>query len=71
MAIIGIDLGTTNSACGVFLNDGVKLIPNRLGDLLTPSVVGLDDSGHLVVGRLAKERLIPTHVIGQWGPSNG
>lgn len=58
MAIIGIDLGTTNSACGVFSNDGVKLIPNRLGDLLTPSVVGLDDSGHLVVGRLAKERLI-------------
>lgn len=58
MAILGIDLGTTNSACGIYTADGVKLIPNRLGDLLTPSVVGLDDSGHVVVGRLAKERLI-------------
>lgn len=58
MAIIGIDLGTTNSACGIFLDDGVKLIPNRLGDLLTPSVVGLDDRNHIIVGRTAKERLI-------------
>ncbi|WP_444944660.1 Hsp70 family protein [Microbulbifer sp. ZKSA006] len=58
MAIIGIDLGTTNSACGVLTEDGVKLIPNRLGETLTPSVVGLDDSGKLVVGKTAKERLI-------------
>jgi molecular chaperone HscC len=60
MAIIGIDLGTTNSACGVWKDDGVVLIPNRLGDLLTPSVVGFDDSGEIIVGRVAKERLI-TH----------
>lgn len=58
MAIIGIDLGTTNSACGVLTDDGVKLIPNRLGEILTPSVVGLDDSGTLLVGKTAKERLI-------------
>ncbi|WP_444910113.1 Hsp70 family protein [Microbulbifer sp. TRSA005] len=58
MAIIGIDLGTTNSACGVLTEDGVKLIPNRLGEALTPSVVGLDDTGKLVVGKTAKERLI-------------
>ncbi|WP_445360032.1 Hsp70 family protein [Microbulbifer sp. EKSA005] len=58
MAIIGIDLGTTNSACGVLTDDGVKLIPNRLGEILTPSVVGLDDSGILLVGKTAKERLI-------------
>ncbi len=58
MAIIGIDLGTTNSSCGIWVNDGVKLIPNRLGDLLTPSVVGLDDKNNLSVGRIAKERLI-------------
>ncbi|MBT2788397.1 MULTISPECIES: molecular chaperone HscC [unclassified Halomonas] len=58
MAIIGIDLGTTNSACGVMTDDGVKLIPNRLGDLLTPSVVGLDEKGSILVGRHAKERLI-------------
>ena len=60
MAIIGIDLGTTNSACGVWKDDGVVLIPNRLGELLTPSVVGFDDSGEIIVGRVAKERLI-TH----------
>ncbi|WP_237058911.1 molecular chaperone HscC [Microbulbifer sediminum] len=58
MAVIGIDLGTTNSACGVLTDDGVTLIPNRLGELLTPSVVGLDESGELVVGRTARERLI-------------
>ncbi|WP_299584790.1 molecular chaperone HscC [uncultured Microbulbifer sp.] len=58
MAIIGIDLGTTNSACGVMTDEGVTLIPNRLGEALTPSVVGLDDDGKLVVGKTAKERLI-------------
>lgn len=58
MAIIGIDLGTTNSACGLLTESGVKLIPNRLGEALTPSVVGLDDTGKLVVGKTAKERLI-------------
>ncbi|QIL88673.1 Hsp70 family protein [Microbulbifer sp. SH-1] len=58
MAIVGIDLGTTNSACGVMTEEGIKLIPNRLGEVLTPSVVGLDDTGELVVGRTAKERLI-------------
>lgn len=58
MAKIGIDLGTTNSACGVWKEDGVVLIPNRLGELLTPSVVGFDDSGEIIVGRVAKERLI-------------
>ncbi|MFD1216164.1 MULTISPECIES: molecular chaperone HscC [Microbulbifer] len=58
MAIIGIDLGTTNSACGILTDDGVKLVPNRLGDVLTPSVVGLDDTGELVVGKTAKQRLI-------------
>ena len=58
MAIIGIDLGTTNSACGVWKPQGVELIPNRLGDVLTPSVVGLDDSGEIIVGRTARQRLI-------------
>lgn len=58
MAIIGIDLGTTNSACGVWKDDGVTLIPNRLGEYLTPSVVGFDDDGNITVGNIAKERLI-------------
>ncbi len=58
MTIIGIDLGTTNSACGIWTNEGVKLIPNRLGEVLTPSVVGLDTQGELIVGRTARQRLI-------------
>ena len=58
MTIIGIDLGTTNSACGVWTEDEVKLIPNRLGEVLTPSVVGLDKNGEIIVGRTARQRLI-------------
>lgn len=58
MAIIGIDLGTTNSACGLWTDDGVTLIPNRLGEVLTPSVVGVDKNGEIIVGRTARQRLI-------------
>ena len=60
MAVIGIDLGTTNSLASVYTESGVKVIPNSLGNKLTPSVVGLDDEGKLIVGEVAKERLI-TH----------
>jgi molecular chaperone HscC len=53
--IVGIDLGTTNSLCATF-HDGVpRLIPNSLGELLTPSVVGVTDSGEVLVGAAAKE----------------
>lgn len=58
MASIGIDLGTTHSACGVWDGDDVQLIPNRLGEVLTPSVVGVDDDGTVLVGRTAQQRLI-------------
>ncbi len=58
MRVIGIDLGTTNSACGVWMADGVKLIPNSLGEFLTPSVVGVDAEGKVIVGQSAKERLL-------------
>jgi molecular chaperone HscC len=53
--IIGIDLGTTNSAAAWLADDGPKLIPNAVGGTLTPSVVGLDSDGKLVVGAAAKE----------------
>ncbi len=53
--IIGIDLGTTNSLCGVFLAGEPRLIPNSLGSLLTPSVVGILDDGQLLVGDAARE----------------
>jgi molecular chaperone HscC len=54
--IIGIDLGTTNSAVGVWRDGKVELVPNSLGAVLTPSVVGLDDDGSLLVGLTARER---------------
>lgn len=54
--IVGIDLGTTNSAIGVWRDGAATLIPNSLGDLLTPSAVGLADDGALLVGMAARER---------------
>lgn len=53
--IIGIDLGTTNSAAAYLTSEGPQLVPNALGETLTPSVVALDDDGNLLVGRAAKE----------------
>ena len=55
--IVGIDLGTTNSLVAVWRNGAPELVPNALDSLLTPSVVGLDDEGRILVGRAAKERL--------------
>jgi len=53
--IIGIDLGTTNSVAAIFAENGPRLVPNALGDSLTPSVVAFDDDDELLVGRTAKE----------------
>ena len=58
MAIIGIDLGTTNSLAACWRNGRAELIPNALGEFLTPSVVSLDQDGSVLVGKAARERLI-------------
>lgn len=60
MAVVGIDLGTTNSLVAIWQEDKATIIPNVHGDTLTPSVVSVDDNGELLVGKAAKERLI-TH----------
>ncbi|WP_010250123.1 molecular chaperone HscC [Acetivibrio cellulolyticus] len=60
MAIIGIDLGTTNSLVSYWTEDGSIVIPNSLGQNLTPSVISIDDNGEILVGQIAKERQI-TH----------
>ncbi|AWB46317.1 molecular chaperone HscC [Paenibacillus sp. CAA11] len=60
MTMIGIDLGTTNSLAAYWTEDGPIIIPNVLGEALTPSVVSVDDNGEILVGQVAKERLI-TH----------
>ena len=54
--LIGIDLGTTNSLVACFRNGKAEIIPNRLGENLTPSVVSVDSKGTVYVGRAAKER---------------
>lgn len=55
--IVGIDLGTTNSLAAVWKDARAQLIPNALGEMLTPSCVSLDDDGTVLVGRAARERL--------------
>ncbi|MCC8122784.1 MAG: Hsp70 family protein [Oscillospiraceae bacterium] len=67
MAIIGIDLGTTNSLCCTWQDGRTVLIPNTLEEYLTPSVVGLDENGTVLVGAVARERLA-THP--QWTTHN-
>ena len=56
--IVGIDLGTTNSLVAYFTEDGPKIIPNRLGKNLTPSVVSIDEEEQVYVGELARERML-------------
>lgn len=51
--IVGIDLGTTNSAAALFENGKAKLVPNALGDLLTPSAVAVLPDGTTLVGKPA------------------
>ncbi|HEX3313636.1 MAG TPA: Hsp70 family protein [Gemmataceae bacterium] len=53
--IVGIDLGTTNSAVAYLTAKGPEIIPNALGESLTPSVVGIDLDGNVIVGRTARE----------------
>ncbi|NER62492.1 Hsp70 family protein, partial [Pseudomonas sp. MAFF212428] len=55
--IVGIDLGTTHSLVAIWRHGASELVPNALGQLLTPSVVGLDDEGRVLVGQAARERL--------------
>ena len=73
MAIVGIDLGTTNSLVSYWSEEGPKLIPNALGSYLTPSVVGIDDQGDILIGEAAKERLIthPDLTIGDFKRTMG
>ncbi len=55
--IIGIDLGTTNSLAAYYTDEGPRIIPNRLGERLTPSVVSVDEDDNFYVGRTAEERM--------------
>ncbi len=54
--IVGIDLGTTNSAVAIWQDGAARLVPNALGETLTPSAVSVDLSGQSWVGAAALDR---------------
>ena len=55
--MIGIDLGTTNSLATYIDDNGeIRFVKNEYGNILIPSVVGIDENDAIIVGELAKER---------------
>ena len=56
--ILGIDLGTTNSAMAVLEGGSPTIIVNAEGDRTTPSVVGFRADGDRVVGKAAKNQAV-------------
>ena len=55
--MIGIDLGTTNSLATYIDDNGeIQFVKNEYGNILIPSVVGIDENDGIIVGELAKER---------------
>ena len=56
--MIGIDLGTTNSAVAVMEGKEPKILTNEEGGRLTPSVVAFDDKGEILVGQVARRQAI-------------
>ena len=55
--MIGIDSGTTNSLATYIDDNGeIQFIKNEYGNILIPSVVGIDENDDIIVGELAKER---------------
>ncbi len=56
--VLGIDLGTTNSAMSVFENGEAKIIANKEGKNTTPSIVAFTDKGEVLVGESAKRQAV-------------
>lgn len=56
--LVGIDLGTTNSLVAWLDGDRPQIIPNRAGQRMTPSVVGLDREDRVLVGLAARNLLL-------------
>ena len=58
---LGLDLGTTFSCIGVFRNGGVEIIPNSIGEKVTPSIVTFLDEKNILKGEEAEEYLVKNY----------
>lgn len=56
--VLGIDLGTTNSAMAIYDHGEAKIIVNKEGKNTTPSVVAFTDKGEVLVGESAKRQAV-------------
>ncbi|WP_285020147.1 molecular chaperone HscC [Novosphingobium sp. fls2-241-R2A-195] len=55
--LIGIDLGTTNSAVAIWRGGEAQLVPNALGEPLTPSAISIAKDGQVWIGTPALDRM--------------
>ncbi len=56
--VLGIDLGTTNSAMAIMEGGEPTIIPNGEGERTTPSVVAFKEDGEILVGEVAKRQAV-------------
>ncbi len=56
--VVGIDLGTTNSAVAIVENGRPKVIPSPQGEPVLPSMIAYDNKGHRLVGQAAKRQMV-------------
>ena len=57
--IVGIDFGTSTSEIAYINKEGVpEVIPNHIGEIVTPSVVHIDEQGNPIIGREALDKLL-------------
>jgi molecular chaperone HscC len=66
--IVGIDLGTTFSLVATLRGKEAVILPNALGELLTPSAVSVDDDGTFLIGAPARARATtaPSKTVLEW-----
>jgi len=65
MKILGIDLGTTNSAVAIMEGGSPKILENKEGNRTTPSIVAINKASERLVGLLAKRQAVinPTNTL--------
>jgi molecular chaperone DnaK (HSP70) len=56
--IVGIDLGTTNSEIALYRDGRPEVLGDELGRVILPSVVGLSETGELLVGEAARNQFL-------------